>query len=84
LHGAKKSLSENSNRLLLRTKYESLNYLTAFVVSAATAEESAATVSTATTVESALGASSAFLGAQDAKAKATTQNKNTFFITLNL
>jgi hypothetical protein len=70
---------------LLRIKYESSNYLTAFVVSAATAVESAAgTVSTATTVESALGADSAFFGEQDAKAKATTQNKNTFFITLNL
>jgi len=53
-------------------------------VSAVVAAESVATVSTATTVESALGASSAFFGEQDAKAKAKTQNKNTFFITLNL
>jgi hypothetical protein len=55
------------------------NYLTAVV--SATATESAATVSTATIVESAAGASLAAFGAQDAKAKATTQNKNTFFIT---
>lgn len=43
-----------------------------------------ATVSTATTVESTAGVSSAALGAQDAKAKATTKNKITFFISLNL
>ena len=49
-----------------------------------TTAESVATVSTATTVESAEGATSAFFGAQDAKANAKTQNKNTFFITLNL
>jgi hypothetical protein len=50
-----------------------------------TVVSTAATVSTATTaVESTAGASSAALGAQDAKAKATTQNKNTFFITLPL
>jgi hypothetical protein len=55
-----------------------------FVTEVVTAAESVAIVSTATTVESAFGASSAFLGAQDAKANAKTQNKNTFFITLNL
>ena len=66
---SKKKSVRISNRLLLRIKYESSNYLTAFVVSAATAVESAAgTVSTATTVESALGAVSAFFGEQDAKA----------------
>jgi hypothetical protein len=50
-----------------------------------TATVSTATVSTTTTsVESTAGASSAALGAHDAKAKATTQNKNTFFIFFNL
>jgi hypothetical protein len=43
----------------------------------------AATVS-ATTVESTAGASSAALGLHDAKAKAKTQNNNTFFITFFL
>jgi len=83
---SKKKVRQNtSNRLLLRNELRSLNYFfTAFVESTAVAAESEATVSTATTVESAFGASSAFLGAQDAKAKAKTQNKNTFFITLNL
>jgi hypothetical protein len=53
------------------------------------AVESAATLSieaesTATTVESTAGVVSAALGAQDAKAIATTINKNTFFISFKL
>jgi hypothetical protein len=70
-----------SNRLFFRKKnYVIENYFATLVVSA-TAAVSAATVSTATTVESVFGASCAFLGVQEAKAKARTQNKNTFFIT---
>jgi hypothetical protein len=45
---------------------------------------STATVSTATTVESVAGAVSAALGAQDAKAIATTKNKITFFISFKI
>ncbi len=56
-------------------------FLTAAV---STLAESALTESTATTVESVLGASSAFLGVQDAKAIATTKNNNTFFISFKL
>jgi len=82
----KKVRQINSDRLLTRNcNYGRFFYLIAVVsVEVVTTAESVATVSTATTVESAFGASSAFLGAQDAKAKANTQNKNTFFITLNL
>ncbi|MFT3753637.1 MAG: hypothetical protein QM800_12440 [Paludibacter sp.] len=60
------------------------NYLTESTAAVSTAAVSAATVSTATTVESAAGAVSAALGAQDAKAIATTKNKNTFFISSKL
>jgi hypothetical protein len=49
-----------------------------------TAVVSTAVVSTVTAVVSTTGAVSAALGLQDAKAKAITQNKNTFFITLIL
>jgi hypothetical protein len=61
-----------------------LNYFTESTAEESTAEESTAAESTATTVESVAGAVSAALGAQDAKAKATTQNKNTFFISFKL
>jgi hypothetical protein len=61
------------------------SYLTGVaVVSATAAVSTVATVSTATTVESTAGAFSAALGAQDAKAKATTQKINTFFISFKL
>jgi len=51
----------------------------AFVVSAAAFVESAATV-----VESVFGAVSVALGLHDAKARANTKNKNTFFISFKL
>jgi len=58
-------------------------YLT--VVVSTTVESTVVLVeSTVTTVESTLVASSAFLGVQDAKAMATTKNKNTFFISFKL
>jgi len=62
----------------------SFDYFTESTAAVSTAAVSTATVSTATTVESTAGAVSAALGAQDAKAKATTQNKSTFFISFNL
>ena len=61
-----------------------LNYLTESTFAESTATLSTAAESTATTVESVAGAVSAALGAQDAKAKANTQNKNTFFISFKL
>jgi hypothetical protein len=67
---------------LLRNNYVSFDYFTESTAAVSTAALSTATVSTATAVESVAGALSAALGAQDAKAKAITQNKNTFFISL--
>jgi hypothetical protein len=61
-----------------------LDYLTESTFAVSTAAESTLAESTATTVESAAGALSVALGAQDAKAKATTINKNTFFISFKL
>ena len=55
------------------------DYLTESTFAVSTAAES-----TATTVESIAGAVLAALGAQDAKAIATTKNKNTFFICFKL
>ena len=55
------------------------DYLTESTFAVSTAAES-----TATTVESVAGTVLAALGAQDAKAIATTKNKNTFFICFKL
>jgi hypothetical protein len=60
-------------------------YFTLVVSTAVLVESTTVLVeSTVTTVESTLVASSAFLGVQDAKAIATTKNKNTFFISFKL
>ena len=61
-----------------------LDYFTESTLAVSTAALSTLAESTATTVESAAGACSAALGAQDAKAIATTKNKNTFFISFKL
>jgi len=60
------------------------DYLTESTAVVSTTVVSTIAESTATTVESTAGVVSAALGAQDAKAIATTKNKNTFFISSKL
>jgi predicted DNA-binding transcriptional regulator YafY len=76
----KKGSSINRRTLLFLSYYLSPDYFTESAAAVSTAAVSTAAESTVTAVESAAGAVSAALGAQDAKARATTQNNNTFFI----
>ena len=86
-HLFKKKVRYRNNGLKCQQEFLfaiAFNYLTESTLAESTATLSTAAESTATTVESVAGAVSAALGAQDAKAIATTKNKNTFFISFKL